>query len=149
MTPSPLPFAPGAVRQFLLSKPEFTDLVPGTVVSTRHLPDPLQGPFVTLAAPGNVGVDPMLRKPMVQINAWTPKIEILGGTVDPEELSWNIAAMAGQLVGRAHNIAFRGSAWSGRWVDGPITMVDTQRGIDFPLFRAVVRVELKMRAPRH
>ncbi|NKS12588.1 hypothetical protein GS580_16755 [Rhodococcus hoagii] len=148
MTPSPLPFAPGAVRQFLLSKPEFTDLVPGTLVSTRTLPDPLQSAYVTLAAPGNVGVDPMLRKPMVQINAWTPKIEILGGTTDPEELSWDIAAMAGQLVGRARNIAFRGSAWSGRWVDGPITMVDTQRGIDFPLFRAVVRVELKMRAPR-
>ncbi|NKR90551.1 hypothetical protein GS483_00205 [Rhodococcus hoagii] len=145
---APLPFAPGAVRRFLLSKPEFTALVPGTAVSTRELPQEITGPCVTLAAPGNVGVDPMLRKPLVQINAWTPKIEILGGTTDPEELSWNIAALAGQLLGRAHNIEFRGSAWSGRWVDGPITMVDTQRGVDFPLFRAVVRVELKMRAPR-
>ncbi|MGF7124032.1 hypothetical protein [Rhodococcus sp. BE178] len=147
MTP-PIPFAPGAVRQFLLSKPEFTDLVPGTSVSTRNVPDPIAGPFVTLAAPGNVGIDPMLRKPIVQINAWAPKIEILGGTTDPEELTWNIAAMAGQLVGRARTVSFRGSAWSGRWVDGPITMVDTVRGAGLPLFRAVVRVELKMRAPR-
>lgn len=145
---APIPFAPGAVRELLLSASEFTDLVPGASVSTRNVPNPLTGPYVTLAAPGNVGVDPMLRRPMVQINAWTPKIEILGGTTDPEEVSWNIAALAGQLIGRAKNIAFRGAAWSGTWIDGPITMVDTQRGVDYPLFRAVVRVELKMRAPR-
>lgn len=145
---APIPFAPGAVRAFLITQPRFTDLVPVEAITTRDLPDPITGPFVTLRAPGNVGVDPLLRRPLVQIDAWAPRIEILKGSVDPEELTWNIAATAAQLLGRAKAQEFRGSAWTASWTDGPITFVDTARGADQPLFRATVRVELKMRAPR-
>lgn len=148
MTPAPLPFAPGAVRLFLIAQPPFTALVPAESVSTRDAPDPITGPFVTLRAPGNVGSDPMLRSPLVQLDAWAPKHEILGGDIDPEEVAWNIAAMAGQLLGRARAQEFRGSVWSARWTDGPISIVDKTRGVDQPLYRATVRVELKMRAPR-
>lgn len=145
---APIPFAPGAVRKFLVESATFTALVPASSVATRDLPDKIRGPFVTIRAPGNVGSDPMLRRPLVQIDAWVPKIEILGGTTDPEEVAWDIAALAGQMLGRCKAQDFRGAAWNARWVDGPITFVDTKRGVDNPLFRATIRVELKMRESR-
>ncbi|MEU9515920.1 hypothetical protein [Micromonospora sp. NPDC048169] len=145
---APIPFAPGAVRAFLTAQSRFTDLVPVEAITTRDLPDPITGAFVTLRAPGNVGVDPFLRRPLVQVDAWAPKIEILGGSKDPEELVWDIAGWAGQLLGRAKPQAFRGAAWNATWIDGPINFIDKERGPDMPLFRAVVRVELKFRASR-
>lgn len=148
MTTHPVPFAPGAARLFLCEQPEFTALCPAASVTTREAPDPIVGPFVTIRGPGNVGVDPMLRKPLIQIDAWVPKLEILGGTTDPEEVAWDIAAMAGTLLGRARSQEFRGSAWTARWTDGPINDIDTTRGKDQPLYRAIVRVEMKLRAPR-
>ncbi|MEV6555870.1 hypothetical protein AB0M22_09150 [Nocardia sp. NPDC051756] len=148
MTTQPVPFAPGAARMFLIAQPEFTALVPASSVTTREAPDPITGPFVTIRAPGNVGVDPLLRKPLIQIDVWTPKIEILGGTTDPEELAWDIAAMAATLLARARAQEFRASAWTARWTDGPISSIDTTRGPDQPLYRALVRLEMKLRAPR-
>ncbi|MFE2994274.1 hypothetical protein ACFXG4_04990 [Nocardia sp. NPDC059246] len=145
---TPIPFAPGAVRAFLIAQPSLTALVAADNITTRDLPDPITAPFVTLRAPGNVGADPFLRRPLIQVDAWAPKLEILGGTTDPEEVAWDIAAMAGELLGRARPQQFRDSAWTATWTDGPITFVDTARGIDLPLFRATVRVELKMRAAR-
>lgn len=145
---APIPFAPGAARLFLIAQPSYTALVPAESVSTRDTPDPITGPFVTIRAPGNVGVDPMLRKPLIQIDVWVPKIEVLGGTTDPEEVAWNIAALSGQLLHRAKPQEFRGSAWTARWTDGPINSVDKTRGPDQPLYRAIVRVEMKLRAPR-
>lgn len=146
---TPIPFAPGAVRAFLTTQPRFTAMVPAAAITTRVLPDPLTGACVVIRAPGNVGEDPLLRKPLIQIDAWAPDINILGGTTDPEELTWDIAALAGELLGRCPPQEFRGSAWKARWTDGPLNFVDLKRGPDLPLFRATVRVELKMRAPRH
>lgn len=148
MSTAQLPFAPGAVRLYLIAQPAFTALVPADSVSTRDAPDPITGPFVTIRAPGNIGRDPMLRSPLIQIDAWAPQLEILGGSKDPDEVVWDIAAMAGQLLGRARMQEFRGSAWTARWTNGPITSVDKTRGPDQVLYRATVRVELKMRAPR-
>ena len=88
----------------------------------------------------------MLRKPLLVVNAWVPKWEILGGTTDPDEVAWDVAALAGQLIGRARNIAFRESAWSGDWKTGPIVPdPDITRGVDNPLYRAFVTVEMKLR----
>ncbi|PSR63998.1 MULTISPECIES: hypothetical protein [Nocardia] len=145
---TPIPFAPGAVRAFLIAQPKFTAMVSADAITTRELPAPLTGACVTIRAPGNVGEDPLLRKPLVQVDVWAPKIEILGGTTDPEELTWDIAALAGELLARAKPQEFRGSGWNARWTDGPINMIDTKRGPDDPLYRATIRVELKMRAPR-
>ncbi|MCK8671005.1 hypothetical protein M1M07_07720 [Rhodococcus sp. HM1] len=141
---NPMPFAPGAIRKFLIDDPQITSLVPAENITTRDLPEVIAGPFITLRAPGNVGVDPMLRRPMVQVDVWCPKIEILGGTTDPEERAWDIAALAGELLGRARMQQFRNATWKAQWTDGPITFVDVKRGPDFPLYRATVRVELKM-----
>lgn len=140
------PFAPGAIRDFLINNAEFTALVPAENISTRDIPDPLTGPFVTLSAPSNYGEDPMLRRPMIQCDVWVPKLEILGGDTDPEELAWNIADIAGRLVHKAPSSQrrFRNGSWKATWIDGPITDVDKERGPENPLFRALVRWDLKM-----
>lgn len=147
MTP-PVPFAPGAARAFLIAQTQWIALgVQST--TTRELPDKITGACVFIRAPRNTGTDPFLRRPRIQVDCLVPKIDILGGTTDPEELAWDVAAMAGQLLGRARNVSFRGSAWSGDWYEGPITApTDESRGADNPLFRSIVRVELKMHAPR-
>lgn len=143
-----LPFAPGAARLFLLADPSFLELISAEHVTTREVPDPLRHPCMTIQATVNRGVDPMLRRPLLQIDTYTPKHEIIGGDIDPEVVSWRIAARAGRLLGRAKNIEFDGASWSGHWVEGPVTMVDRTRGVDHPLYRALIRVELKMRTPR-
>lgn len=141
-----IPFAPGAVRAFLLTKPEWTARVPASNLTTRDVPQEITGPFVTLRATGNVGPDPMMTNPIIQIDTWVPKIEILGGTTDPDEVAWDVTVLARDLIVRARNIEFRTAAWSGKWVDGPITFPpDKTRGVDFPLYRATCRVELRMR----
>lgn len=142
----PIPFAPGAVREYLLAQPEWSGLGLQST-TTREAPRKITGAFVIIRAPGNVGGDPMLRRPLIQVDSFVPKLEILGGTTDPDEVAWDNATWAGWLLGRARNIDFRGSAWSARWVDGPITAVDTTRGADMPLYRAIVRAEMKIRAP--
>ena len=147
-TTAPLPFMPAAVRQFLISRTEYTSLCSAANTTTRELPQALTAPCVTIRATVNQGVDPMLRRPLIQIDAWTPSIEKLGGTTDPEEVSWNVASMAGQLLGRARNVEFRGTAWTGSWLEGPVMFVDTTRGTSLPLYRSMIRVELKVRAPR-
>lgn len=143
---TPIPFAPGAIREFLITNDDFSSLVQPSSVTTREMPDVISAPFVTIRVPGNVGVDPTLRKPLLVVNAWVPKLEILGGDVDPDELAWNIAARAGQLIGRARNVKFRESVWTGTWKTGPIVPdPDVRRGPDNPLYRAFVTVEMKMR----
>jgi len=145
MIPS-IPFPPGAVRAFLAGRGEFLARVPATNITTRDVPRQFKKPFVTLRAVVNTGPDPMMNAPVVQIDTWVPKIEVLGGTTDPDEVAWDICVLARDLVSRARNVTFRNSAWSGRWVEGPITFPpDTTRGVDFPLYRATCRVELTMR----
>lgn len=140
------PFAPGAIRDFLINHEEFTTHVAAEDISTRDIPDPLTKPFVTISAPSNYGEDPMLRRPMIQCDVWVPKIEILGGDTDPEELAWNIADLAARLVHKAPSSKrqFRNASWKATWIDGPITDVDKERGPENLLFRALVRWDLKM-----
>lgn len=142
----PIAFAPGAVREFLLTRDEFTSMVDPLSVTTRELPERIVKPCATIRAVGNVGVDPMLRRPLLVFNAWVPPISVMGGTTDPDEVAWDIAATVGQLIGRARNIKFRDSQWSGDWKTGPIVPdPEILRGTDLPLYRAFVTLELKMR----
>jgi hypothetical protein len=139
------PYAPAALRDFLIANTEFSGLVPPEFISTTDIPDKITGPFVTLAAVSNFGQDPMLRKPLVQLDVWVPKWEILGGDVSPDEVAWNIADLAGRLVHKARIQKFRDSdsSWRATWDEGPITDVDKERGPDLPLFRAICRFEMK------
>lgn len=146
MANAPIPYAPGAIREFLLSNEAFTNLVPASSVTTRELPDVISRPCVTIRAVGNVGVDPMLRRPLLVINAWVPPISVMGGTTDPDEIAWDVAALAGQLLGRARNVKFRESVWSADWKTGPVVPdPEAKRGSDIPIYRAFITVEMKLR----
>ena len=148
-----MPFMPAAVRAFLLAQPSFAALIPPERIVTRDLPETISAPcFRVRNATNNAGVsagsDPLLRFVIVQLEAWVPKWDILGGTTDPEEVANDIAMLAGELVGRARNVSFRGAAWSGRWLDSPTLPVDVRRGVDNPLYPAMARAELTVRTPR-
>lgn len=149
MSKTRIPFAPGAVRDYLKADVDFTAVVPATLITTRDSPETITRPFVTVRSAVTSGPDPMLRRPLVQIDAWVPKSEILASGAhpiyaDPEEVAWDIAGLAGETIGRARSVAFRNCSWSGKWIDGPMNMIDKSRGIDHPLYRAPVRVELTM-----
>ncbi|WP_182357778.1 hypothetical protein [Tomitella gaofuii] len=153
MSVAPYPYPAAALRQFLRGQPEVLELVPEESITTGALPELITGPFLLIAVVGNVGEDPLLRRPMVQVTPWVPKSEVLQAAdpamrISPDELAWNIGTIVGQLVGRARNISWRGAAWSARWVDGPVMLFDDKRSVDNRLVYAPVRFECKQRAPR-
>lgn len=153
MAVKPYPYPAAAIRQFLIAQPELTTLVPAASVTTGELSAQITGPVVTIAVTGNVGDDPFLRRPMVQVTPWVPKASVLQAmtppvTLMPDELAWNIGTVIGQLIGRAADIPWRDCAWTARWTDGPVMLRDIKRGVDNPLIYAPVRFELKQRGPR-
>ena len=146
MTRSPMAYIPGELRRWLLDRPEFVELLHGGDVTTRHLPDPLTKPQVLIATVGHIGPDPMLRRLLVQVTPWVADQSVTGLAVDPDVTVWNLATMAGELLGRARNIIIDDRhAWSANWVDGPIQLYDVERGADRPLFYAPVRFHVHLR----
>lgn len=143
----PVPFPPAAARAYLLNQPDFVALVRPEDVSSRDYPDEITRPFVLLSSVTNAGPDPMVNKPLVRVTTKVPKLEILGGTIDPEELAWDITGVARDLLSRARNVRFRNCAWTGHWINGPSTLPpDKTRGVDYPLYGATCQVEFAMRA---
>lgn len=142
----PMPYAPAAIRAFLLDNPDFVDLLHGGEVTTRDVPDPLERPHVTVAVVGHAGTDPMLRRLMIQVTPFAPDSAVSGLDEDPDVTVWNLAAMAGEILGRAKNVVLSDrTAWSATWVDGPIQLYDHERGRDRPIFYAPVRFQVHLR----
>ncbi len=120
---SPMPYAPGAVRKWLAGQQQFVDLLYGGEITTREVPDPLVRPHVTVAAVDHAGPDPMLRRLIIQVTPWVPGRDVSGLAEDPDVTAWNLAATAGELLGRARNVVLdEGHAWSATWIDGPIQL---------------------------
>ena len=143
---SPMPYVPGEIRKFLLANPDFASLLHGGAVTTRNVPDPLTTPHVIVATVGNQGDDPMLRRLIVQVTPWAPESDVSGLDEDPDVTVWNLAVMAGELLGRAKNIVIDDQhAWSATWVEGPIQLYDTLRGPTRPLFYAPIRIAVHIR----
>ncbi|MBH5301151.1 hypothetical protein EU799_04745 [Corynebacterium silvaticum] len=143
---TPMPYVPGEIRKFLLQHEAFTELLHGGKVTTREVPDPLIKPHVTVATVGHVGDDPMLRRLMIQVTPWVPGRDASGLDEDPDVTAWNLAATAGELIGRAKNIVIDDEhAWSSTWVDGPIQLYDTERSADKVLYYAPVRFQVHLR----
>jgi hypothetical protein len=142
-----IPFVASAVRAFLSADEDFTAVVPVQSITTRDVPKSITRPFCTCRSVTTHGRDPMLRSALVQIDIWVPDRPTLKWPVtgDPEEIAWDIAGLAGEIIGRASNIPFRNCAWAGEWIDGPMNMIDTTRTKELPLYRSPVRVELTMR----
>ena len=140
------PYLPGALRKFLASNEQFSQLLYGGKVTTREVPDPLTRPHVTVAAVANQGEDPMLRRLMVQVTPWVPDRDISGLDEDPDVTAWNLAVTAGKLIGHAKNeIIDADTAWNATWVEGPIQLYDKTRGADRLIFYAPVRFRVKLR----
>lgn len=142
-----IPFVAAAARAFLRDDTDFTAVIPAEFITTRDVPKSITRPFCTCRSVTTHGRDPMLRAAMVQIDIWVPDRPALKwpATGDPEEIAWDIAGLAGETLGRAANIPFRNCAWAGKWIDGPMNMIDTSRSKELPLYRSPVRVELTMR----
>ncbi|MFT4127292.1 MAG: hypothetical protein QM662_13825 [Gordonia sp. (in: high G+C Gram-positive bacteria)] len=160
--PAPaLPFAPGAARELLRSRPEFLALLGDdpSLITTRELPDPLTRPVVTIQAAVNRRENITTSRMRLMISVWVPLMQVFvdDGTtqrqVDPEELAWDIAAMAGQILdmrrymGMGPSFTYRGASWRGQWDEGPATLVDTDRGPESPIFRAVIQVVMQIGKP--
>lgn len=155
-----LKFAPGAAREVLRANTEWSELLPDpSQTTTRELPNPLTAPCVTIVAPGNNRINLRQSQVRLMVNVWVPKAEVLQDMTpaidtDPEELSWDIAALAADILdmkavmGRGKAFQFRGQTWRGQWINGPITMVDTERGQDDPLFRSIVEVVMTVTTPQ-
>lgn len=137
-----LPWMPGAIRAILLADSNFTALCDR--VLTRA-PQDASEPYVTVQVVGGFPLagDDVAFSPMVQVNAWCAP----GGAVDPEVTAWNIAAQAAKTLARAKNVLYEGASYSARLTDGPLTDVDTSRGDDVPLYRALIRAELVVHVP--
>lgn len=156
MSPSPIPFVPGAVRELLRANEDMVALMRSAdAITTRELPNPLVGPAMTIRAPGNNRPNIRVSEVRIMCSVWVPPAEVLVDLdpsieTDPEEYAWDVAALAGEilnsrsLMGRGPSFKFRNSSWRGEWINGPVTMVDTDRGDDHPIFRALIEVLMKV-----
>lgn len=145
----PMPYPSVGVRDILIHNKEFMELLHGGTLSTRDVPTPLKAPHVTIAVVGMAGDDPMLRKPIIQVTPWVPDTDVTGIDEDPDITAWNIAARAGELLGRTKNYALDDdTAMSMSWVDGPVTLYDNKRGKDRTIYYAPVRFMCALRSRR-
>jgi len=138
-----LPFMPSAVRAYLLSKPDFSAACLNRC-STRA-PADVSKPYATVASTANpVEASAGVWSPLVQLDGWCPK----GGWegVDPEAVAWRIASLGAAWLARARNVQYQNVAYTARVAAGPLTDIDTSRGPDNPLYRALVHVELTLHA---
>lgn len=149
------PFVPGAARELLRSTPELVELIGDdpSSITTRELPDPLTRPVITIFTGVNRRENLELSRARLLVSVWVPKAEILvdqGITVDPEELSWDIADLTGRIfdqhrmMGRRGGFEWRGMRWRAEWDAGPTTLVDTERGVENPLYRSVLEIVMKV-----
>lgn len=144
--PTPMPYVPGAIRQWLATQEAFTALLHGGKITTRDVPDPLKLPHVTVAVVDHGGNDPMLRRLIVQVTPWAPGRDVSGLQEDPDVTVWNLAATAGELLGRTKNIVLDDDhAWTAKWIDGPVQLYDRERGKDRPIYYAPVRFQVHLR----
>lgn len=140
--PSPLPWLPGVVRQFLADQATFLALLPLERIVFKGPPD-VTTAYGRIQAPsaGPMSGDGVAWRPLVQVDAYCPM-----SIPDADMIVWNIVAAAGTLLGRARNVITDGLSWSGRLTDGPIPGTDTSRGEDAPMARALIRAELTLHA---
>lgn len=142
----PMPYPSITVRRLLLDNDDFVSLLHGGTVSTREVPSPLTKPHVTVAVVGMGGDDPMLRRPIVQVTAWVPDTDVSGLDEDPDITAWNIAATAGQILGRKRNVELdENTHMSVEWIEGPFSMYDTKRGKDRVIYYAPTRYMCSLR----
>jgi hypothetical protein len=139
--PPILPWIPPAVRVLLLADAEFTAACGGRCVT--RLPSDMTKPVAQLRATAiPIDVSAGAWSPMVQVDGWCAP----GGPVDPEQAAWRVAVAASRVLARARNVAWENIHYKARVTDGPLTDIDTARGLTAPLYRAFIRAELIVHA---
>lgn len=140
--PAPLPWLPGVVREFLADQSGFLALLPVERLVFRG-PADVTTAYARIQVPssGPMSGDGVAWRPLVQVDAYCPM-----SNPDADMTVWDIVSAAGTLLGRARNVLTAGLSWSGRLTDGPIPGVDTSRGDDAPMARALIRAELTLHA---
>lgn len=143
MTAPVLPYMAVPIRAYLMADTAFNDACLGRC-STRA-PADVTSPYATVAATANP-IEPSagVWSPMVQVDGWCPKAGYAGE--DPEAVVWRIAAAAAARLSVARNVEHGGIFYSARVTDGPLPGVDTSRGEDAPLYRALIRAEITVHA---
>lgn len=135
-----LPWIPGSVRSLLMADAPFAAACQNRC-GTR-LPTDMTKPFAQIRVAGGFSMsgDDVAWSPIIQLDGWAAP----GGDVDPEVAAWNIAAAAARVLGRARNVTYESMRYTARLIDGPLTDVDTSRGTGSPLYRALIRAELRV-----
>jgi hypothetical protein len=131
-----------ATRTYLLADSVFANAVGSADrVTNGEAPPTVTTPWVEILIAGNISIsgDGVAWSPLIQVNACAPK-----GYADARTVVWNLAARAAWVLGRARNVVYLNSQYSGRHTDGPLTDVDTSRGDSTPIVRAIVRAELRV-----
>lgn len=134
-----LPWVPGAIRQLLLADAVFASECGGDVL-TRLGSTVTYCAQIQVSGGTSLSGDGVAWSPLVQVDGWCAPN---AGAGDPERKAWAIAVEAARVLGRARNIPYQNMSYSARVVDGPLPGVDTSRGTSTPLYRAVVRAEIR------
>lgn len=111
-------YLPAEIRKYLLHDTEFAELLHGGKNTCREVPDPLVKPHVTVKNVRNQGIDPMLRRLIIQVTPWIPNPDLTKLTEDPDVTAWNLAWRAGELLSRSLLMIFmlgRQCGWMGRF----------------------------------
>lgn len=139
MPPTPLPWVPDAARDLLLADPVFSSLLAEARVLFEDPPDVTTPYAVIQATVIPLSGDGVGWLPLVQVNGCSPK-----GRPNPRAEAWAIATAAAVALGRSRNVTYQTMSYSGRHTDGPLPDVDTTRGTSSPIYRAIIRAELKV-----
>jgi len=147
----PLPYMLIPVRRLLLEEAAFVSLLDGGTVTTRDLPEKLTVPAVVVRSTWQDGEDANLRNPTVQVIGvvppdYAPESGPHAGK-DPDEVAWDIVALAAVILDATRNEDFRGAAWAASWTEGPVSEVLTDRDPTHPLFTCSITVQMDVSPP--
>lgn len=138
----PIPYVLGAVRARLMA-----DSVFAAACEQRcaiRAPDDVSIPYCRLRTAGGPAIEASagMWLPLVQVEGWCSAAGWAGRPA--EEVAWDIAAHAARVLAVARNVAYQHMRYSARITDGPLADEDTKRGESAPLYRALIRAELKI-----
>lgn len=136
-----LPWIPPAVRALLLADATFNTACGGRCGTRAGDATKPYALVRATAIPRDTSAG--VWSPLVQVDGWCGAG---ASSLDPEEAAWQIAVSAARVLARARNVTWQNIRYSARVTDGPIPDIDTSRGSDNPMYRALIRAELTVHA---
>lgn len=89
-----------------------------------------------------------------QMGAWSRTVQVevcatgpVGAGLElPELFVERVAGLIATHLASIRARVFQGASWRPRVLDGPFELIDTSRGVDAPVFKQVVRLDVRMHA---